>query len=121
VHPVAGKTTYGLVDVTAIVAAVVIDLTLDIERRVGTAKDEIGHAKASGWAASGSVIWIKFCVIFLVHAAGVRCTTTKIEVGWKRPSRQRRIKAARRTRAGFESAKASLAALPHQCICGAAD
>jgi hypothetical protein len=49
VQPVAGETPYGFVDLAAVIAADVIDLALDVERRVRAAKNEIGHAKASAW------------------------------------------------------------------------
>jgi hypothetical protein len=49
VQPVAGQTPYGFVDLAALLATVVIDLALDIERRVRAAKNEIGHAPTLGW------------------------------------------------------------------------
>jgi hypothetical protein len=49
VQPVAGETPYGFVNLAAFLATVVIDLALDIERRVRAAKNEIGHAQTLGW------------------------------------------------------------------------
>jgi len=49
VQSVAGQTPHGFVYLAALLATVVIDLALDIERRVRAAKDEIGHAQTLGW------------------------------------------------------------------------